>query len=89
MKIQGTIIIISMCAFILLLMAIKVRSQLLLDGVFRGLYSCTIILLSNYFFQMKDISLQIGLNPITILTCIILGFPGLVLLFCISFLTLL
>lgn len=89
MKIQGSIIIIIMCGFILLLMAIKVKSEILLNGVFRGLYSSAIIIVSNYFFQTGVIPMEIGLNPITLLTCIMLGFPGLILLFGINFLTLL
>ena len=89
MKLQGMIIIISMCGIILLLMAIKSKSELLLTGIFRGLLGSIAIVLANYLFQSGEFSLQIGMNPITILTCIFLGFPGLILVFAVSFLIIL
>ena len=89
MKLQGMIIIISMCGIILLLMAIKSKSELLLTGIFRGLLGSVAIVLGNYIFQVWELPLQIGMNPVTVLTCIFLGFPGLVLVFALSFLIIL
>ena len=89
MKIQGMIIIILMCGFILLILAMKTRSHLLLNFLLRGLYGSVVIILTNYLFDSMGISLEIGLNPITLLTCMILGFPGLLLVFGINFFMLL
>ncbi len=79
MKIQGMILIVSMCGFLLFIMAVKAKSQILLNGLFRGLCASAAIILINYILQMKGEELQIGLNPITFLTCTILGFPGFIL----------
>jgi inhibitor of the pro-sigma K processing machinery len=35
----------------------------------------------NYLFTLKNISLAVGINPATVLTSGILGFPGLVVLY--------
>ena len=85
MKIQGMIIIIFMCGFLLLLMAVKTRSAFLLNIIFRGLTGSVLIIIGNYIFQILEISVQIGLNPLTFLTCSFLGFPGVALIFAVSF----
>lgn len=85
MKIEGMIIIVLMCGFLLLIMALKAKSKLLLNLLFRGLVGAVCIILANYGFEFYHIPLQIGLNPLTLLTCIILGFPGLILVFAVNF----
>ena len=84
-KMEGMMIIIFMCSFLLLVIALKSKSTFILNLVFRCLVGSACIILGNYGFEYYQIPLQIGLNPITLLTCTILGFPGLVLVFAINF----
>lgn len=85
MKIQGMILIISMCGFLLLVMAVKAKSQVLLNSLFRGLCSMASIILINFILQNRGLDIQIGLNPLTFLTCTILGFPGFILVLAVHF----
>ena len=89
MKIQGMILIISMCGFLLLVMAVKAKSHVLLNSLFRGLCSMASIILINFILQNRGLDIQIGLNPLTFLTCTILGFPGFILVLAVHFFLLL
>lgn len=89
MKIQGMILIISMCGFLLLVMAVKAKSLVLLNSLFRGLCSMASIILINFILQNRGLDIQIGLNPLTFLTCTILGFPGFILVLAVHFFLLL
>lgn len=73
---EGMMIIISMCGIVLLFIAIKAKSHIILNLLYRGLAGSLAITVMNYLFQFFDFPLQIGLNPITFLTCTFLGFPG-------------
>ena len=51
----------------------------------RMVLGIAIIFFVNEFLSSQDISVQVGINPITILTSGILGIPGVALLYVIGF----
>nr|WP_296265758.1 pro-sigmaK processing inhibitor BofA family protein [uncultured Merdimonas sp.] len=51
----------------------------------RMVLGIAIIFFVNEFLSSQDISVQVGINPITILTSGILGIPGVALLYGIGF----
>ena len=80
-KYQGEIFIIAVCGIIMLILLVKTNSNLLLKLTIRSLIGSIFILVGNYILQLYGFSFNIGLNPGTVLTTGILGFPGVILLF--------
>lgn len=85
MKSEGMTVIVTMCIFVLFIIILKTKSRLMVNLIFRGLVGTVCIILCNYACESYQIPLQIELNPVTVLTCTILGFPGFILLFGIHF----
>lgn len=73
------------CVLVLLLGFFKNKMELLFRILIRGVLACVTIYLGNFLFQFFGIDCFVGLNVVTLLTCIFLGFPGVVALFFISF----
>lgn len=86
---QGAFLIVGVCAMVLLLLALKRHSHLILNIVYRGAGGTILIFFLNQFMMMAGFPISVGINPGTVLTCTILGFPGLILLFGIKIYTLL
>lgn len=82
---QGAGLIVGVCAIVLLILALKQHSEALLNLVYRGVSGTIFIYLANRLMMILGLSICVGLNPVTILTCTILGFPGFILLFGIQF----
>ena len=61
------------------------KSQLLTNFIVRAIIGCAMIFFVNEFLNAQGISVQVGLNPWTVLTSGILGTPGVALLYGISF----
>lgn len=79
---QGALIIVGACGIILLMLAVKRNSHLILNLVYRGVSGTIAIFFLNYFMQMCGLEgVWVGLNPGTVLTSTFLGFPGVILLF--------
>ena len=78
---QGAFLIVGVCGIVLLLLAVKRHSHLILNLVYRGGSGTILIFFGNQLMQLFGISLSIGVNPGTVLTSTILGFPGVILLF--------
>ncbi len=81
----GVILIVSICAGVLLIGAMKRNLEWLLDFVLRTVIGCLVIFLANILLKKTGLGEGIGINPVTVLTSGILGFPGLFLLFGIYF----
>lgn len=78
---QGAFLIIAVCAIVMLIMAVKSNSHLILNFVLRSVTGSLFIFLINQLLEFGGYSLAVGLNPGTVLTSGILGFPGVILLF--------
>ena len=74
------------CFTVLFIMFFKNKRKYIFTFSFRGVVGCILILLGNYVFKSLGIECFVGINFITLLTCIFLGFPGVCALFFISLL---
>lgn len=81
----GIILIISICAGVLLIGAMRRHLEWLLNFVLRTVLGTIAIFMINLLLQKAGMASGIGLNPITVLTCGFLGFPGLFMLYGIHF----
>ena len=61
------------------------RSDFMVNFLVRGVLGIAMIFFINEFLAAKDISLSVGLNPITFVTSGTLGTPGVALLYGITF----
>jgi inhibitor of the pro-sigma K processing machinery len=78
--------ILAICALILLIIFMKEKMGFVVRIVCRGVLCSALIWAANqalFFFGMTPV---LGINPATVLTSAILGFPGVCLLFGIAFL---
>lgn len=60
------------------------KKEWLLNVVMRCILGTIQIYFVNVFLASLDISVGVGINSFTVLTCAILGFPGVVGLYCIG-----
>ncbi len=81
---QGFIAIVIVCLVVLLLGNLRKKSNALLMFVQRGIVGFVAIFGMNRMFTALAIPLFVGINIWTLLTCAILGIPGVCALFCIS-----
>ena len=61
------------------------KPQIVTNFIVRVIIGCAMIFFVNEFLNAQGISVQVGLNPWTVLTSGILGTPGVALLYGISF----
>ena len=78
---QGAFVIIAVLAIVMLIMAVKTNSSLILNFVLRSVSGSLLIFGVNYLLEIMNYSVTIGLNLGSVLTSGILGFPGVILLF--------
>ncbi len=78
---QEMLLIIAVCAIVLLILAVKTNSHLILNFIIRSIMGSFCIILLNFFLKSVGYFIGVGLNPGTVLTSGILGFPGVILLF--------
>ncbi len=81
----GTIVIIAACALVLIVGAVKRRTEWMLNVLMRGILGTIAIYFINNALRGFGIPVEVGINPVTVLTSGILGFPGLVALYGIGF----
>lgn len=79
------LILIGVCAVVLLLISWRNRAEWLLNFILRMVMGSLAILTINASLLSFGISGGIGLNPTTVLTTGVLGFPGLAALYGIYF----
>ena len=81
------LLIMGMIGGLLLLIACAVKGEMegLLDGILRGLIGSVGIHLCNFGLGIWGISVGIGINAVTFLTCAILGIPGFLGLYALGF----
>ena len=78
---QGAFFIIAVLAIVMLIMAVKTNSMFILNFVLRSVTGSLLIFGANYLLESIGLSICVGLNPVSVLTSGILGFPGVILLF--------
>ncbi len=81
----GILGIVAVCAGILLIGALKKKSEWLLNFILRTVLGTIAIYFINMALPLCGIEAAIGINPTTVLTSGILGFPGVVALYGIYF----
>jgi inhibitor of the pro-sigma K processing machinery len=77
----GMAAIVGVCVLVLVIGVLGKRAEWLVNFVMRAVMGSVGIYFLNYLFTLKNISLAVGINPATVLTSGILGFPGLVVLY--------
>ena len=78
---QGAFIIIAVFGILMLILVVKTNSNLILNFLLRSMAGTLLIFGVNKIMEFYDVSIVVGLNPVTVLTSGILGFPGVILLF--------
>ncbi len=77
----GIILIIGACAIVLVIGMLKSKMEWLLNVTLRGILGTVAMYFLNSTLATAGITLGIGINAVTVLTCGILGFPGLLALY--------
>lgn len=80
-KYVGIILIVAACASVLLIGAMRRKSEWLLNFILRGVLGTIAIYFINTALVSAGIDLGVGINPVTVLTSGILGFPGVLALY--------
>jgi len=86
MDIQNSVwILVGVCILILLLGALKAKMEWIINFVLRTASGALAIYIINFYLLNREIDAAIGLGFASLLTCAVLGFPGLILLYGINF----
>lgn len=85
-ELYGMFVIIIVLLIVLGFGAFKQKASIFVHMFIRMAIGVGSILLVNYILKICDISLMVGINAISLLTCAILGIPGVCLLYGILFL---
>ncbi len=86
---MGAIMIAASCVLVLLIGAFRKKKEWIINFILRAVVGTAAAFFVNGFLVSQGLSIAIGINPITVLTSGILGFPGLVMLYGINLYTLL
>ncbi|MBO5210169.1 MAG: pro-sigmaK processing inhibitor BofA family protein [Lachnospiraceae bacterium] len=84
-KFGGMAAILIVCVLVLFIGAFGRKIEWLINFVLRAVMGTIGIYFINYLLISQQISTGVGINPVTVLTSGILGFPGLIVLYGINF----
>lgn len=84
-NIGGMLAIMVVCLIVLLIGAMGRKVEWLVNFILRAVMGTIGIYCVNYLLAAKQISVAVGINPLTILTSGFLGFPGIAVLYGIHF----
>lgn len=84
-KISSMAAILVVCTLVLVIGAFGRKIEWIINFVLRAVLGTIGIYFLNNFLIASNISASVGINPMTVLTSGILGFPGLVVLYGINF----
>lgn len=84
-KISSMAAILVVCTLVLVIGAFGRKIEWIINFVLRAVLGTIGIYFLNNFLIASNISAAVGINPMTVLTSGILGFPGLVVLYGINF----
>lgn len=74
-------------SFVVLIVILKSKANIVFRFLVQAVLGSALIYGMNQFFLAQNLVSIIALNPLTVLTCGFLGFPGVLLLFCIQILS--
>ena len=77
----GIYLIVGILAVVLIIGAMKSRAEWIINFIFRAVTGTVAIFFMNGFLVSRGLSIAIGVNPFTVLTSGVLGFPGLIMLY--------
>lgn len=80
----GGIMIAAACFSVLLIGAFRKKKEWIINVILRMVTGTVAIFFLNGFLISQGVSIAVGINPITVLTSGILGFPGLIMLYSIN-----
>ena len=78
---SGAVVIIAFCALVLAVGLIRKRTEWMLNILMRGILGTIAIYFINTTLLSLGIPIEVGINPITVLTSGFLGFPGVIALY--------
>lgn len=78
---SGLLLMMGAMAVILLLFAWRLRLEWLINLLLRGVLGAVAIYFINLAVTRQGYTALVGINPVTVLTCSVLGFPGLAALY--------
>lgn len=82
---NGMLAIMGVCLIVLIIGALGRKVEWLVNFILRAVMGTIGIYCLNYMLASWQISIAVGINPLTILTSGILGFPGVAVLYGIHF----
>ena len=82
---MGMVALVAICAIVLFMGVMKRKMEWLLNVLMRSILGTIAIYFVNGALAGMGISLGVGINPLTVLTSGILGFPGLVAIYGVGF----
>lgn len=82
---MGMAALVAICAIVLFMGIMKRKMESLLNVLMRSILGTIAIYFVNGALAGMGISLGVGINPLTVLTSGILGFPGLVAIYGVGF----
>lgn len=84
--VENVMPILLVCCLIFFLLFLRPKHHVLLKGIMKIVLGFILIVGANLLCQNIGLQVQIGINPLTLLTSTILGIPGVVGLFVLFYL---
>ena len=84
-QMNGMLAILGVCLVVLLIGALGRKVEWLGNFILRAVMGTVGIYFLNYILASQNVSVAVGINPLTILTSGFLGFPGIAVLYGIHF----
>lgn len=84
-NLSGAAIILAVCLIVLAIGALGRKAEWLINFVLRAVMGTVGIYALNYLLAARQLQVAVGINPFTVLTSGILGFPGVAMLYGINF----
>ena len=81
----GMLAILGVCLIVLIIGAMGRKVEWMVNFILRAVMGTIGIYCLNYVLAAQQISVAVGVNPLTILTSGVLGFPGIAVLYGIHF----
>ncbi len=84
-NLNGAIVILAVCLIVLAIGAMGRKVEWLVNFILRAVMGTVGIYAINYMLAARELQVAVGINPFTVLTSGILGFPGVAVLYGIHF----
>ena len=84
-QMNGMLAILGVCLVVLLIGALGRKVEWLVNFILRAVMGTVGIYFLNYILASQNVSVAVGINPLTILTSGFPGFPGIAVLYGIHF----